>query len=125
MESLNQLFTSLQNGQRAGKSLISVQNSRINKEILNIMLMEGFIIAYGPSFDKYKLLVCLKYKNKEPLIKKIQQISSGGKRVYLKAKKLQKLPSFSFLIISTSKGLMTNQKATQLNLGGEAFCQIF
>jgi small subunit ribosomal protein S8 len=89
------------------------------------MLMEGFIIAYGPSFDKYKLLVCLKYKNKEPLIKKIQQISSGGKRVYLKAKKLQKLPSFSFLIISTSRGLMTNQKAAQLNLGGEAFCQIF
>jgi small subunit ribosomal protein S8 len=125
MQSINQLFSTLQNGQRAGKFLVSVQKSKMNKEILNLMLIEGLIIAYGPSFEKYKLVVCLKYKNKEPVIKRIQQISSAGKRVYLKAKKLQKLPSFSFLILSTSEGLMTNQKAAKLNLGGEAFCQIF
>ena len=125
MQSRNQLFSSIQNGQRAKKLLISVQKSKLNKEILNIMLLEGLIQSYGLSFDQYKLVVCLKYKGGEPVIKGIQQISSSGKRVYLKAKKLHKLPSFSFLILSTSRGLMTNQKAAELNLGGEAFFFLF
>jgi small subunit ribosomal protein S8 len=131
MYSLNQLFSSLQNGQRARKSLITIPKSKICVELLNILLVEGLILGYGPSHNLNKknqqnrLFVYLKYKNGEALIKQIRQISSSGNRVYFKSRKIQELPSFSFVILSTSKGLMTCQKAANLGIGGEPFCQIF
>jgi len=137
MYSLNQLFSSICNGQRARKSLITIPKSKICVELLNILLVEGFILGYGTSQRdgktnnlnkkdrQNKLFVYLKYKNGEALIKQIRQISSSGNRVYLKSSKIQKLPSFSFMIVSTSKGLMTCKKAANLGIGGEPFCQIF
>jgi small subunit ribosomal protein S8 len=131
MYSVNQLFSSIQNGQQAQKSIINLPKTKIAVEILNILLAEGYILGYAPSYKLKKnskleeFSVFLKYKNGEPLIKRIRQISSSGKRVYFKSKKIQELSSFDFLILSTPKGLMTNQKASSLGIGGEAFCQIY
>lgn len=131
MYSINQLFSSIQNGQQARKSIINLPKTKIAVEVLNILLAEGYILGYVSAYKlkkKSKLeefSVFLKYKNGEPLIKRIRQISSSGKRIYFKSKKIQKLSSFDFLILSTAKGLMTNQKACGLGIGGEAFCQIY
>ena len=135
MKSVNNLFSSLQNGQKAKKHLISIPKTKIVCDILDILLSEGYIcgFTYRKSIFVYEHLlgggknqvqVLLKYVNEEPVIKKIKQVSSSGCRVYINSKKIQELPSVYFLILSTSKGIMTAKKAKSLQIGGEIICRI-
>lgn len=138
MKSVNNLFSSLQNGQKAKKHLINIPKTKIACDILNILLVEGYICGFAHtkldfakngSFcndDKHKsqIQILLKYINEEPVIKKIKQISSSGCRVYIDSKKIQVLPSVCFLILSTSKGVMTNKSAKSFQIGGEILCRI-
>jgi small subunit ribosomal protein S8 len=138
MKSVNNLFSSLQNGQKAKKHLINIPKTKIACDILNILLAEGYICGFahtkldfvkkGSSCndDKHKsqIQILLKYINEEPVIKKIRQVSSSGCRVYIDYKKVQLLPSACFLILSTSKGVMTNKNAKSFQIGGEILCRI-
>ena len=138
MKSINNLFSSLQNGQKAKKHLINIPKTKIACDILNILLAEGYICGFtltkfnfamnssSCNDDKHKsqIQVLLKYINEEPVIKCIKQVSSSGCRVYFNSKKIQLLPSVSFLILSTSKGIMTNKNAKSFQIGGEIICRI-
>jgi len=137
MKSVNNLFSSLQNGQKAKKHLIRNPKTKIVYDILNILLSEGYICGFtyvesdfaqnhllSDSKHKNQIQVLLKYVNEEPVIRKIKQVSSSGCRVYIGSKKIQDLPSIYFLILSTSKGIMTAKKAKSLQIGGEILCRI-
>jgi len=137
MKSVNNLFSSLQNGQKAKKHLISIPKTKIVCDILDILLSEGYICGFthvkqdftqnclsGDSKYENRIQVLLKYVNEEPVIKKIKQVSSSGCRVYIGSKKIQDLPSVYFLILSTSKGIMTAKKARSLQIGGEIICRV-
>lgn len=137
MKSVNNLFSSLQNGQKAKKHLISVPETKIIYNILDILLSEGYICGFNSIKSSYvesclsdggqckdQIQVLLKYVNEEPAIKKIKQVSSSGCRVYINSRKIQNLPSVYFLILSTSKGIMTGKKAKSLQIGGEIICRI-
>jgi small subunit ribosomal protein S8 len=138
MKSVNNLFSSLQNGQKAKKHLISIPKTKIVYAILNILLSEGYICGFtyvksdftqnclfgNDSKHRSQIQVLLKYVNEEPVIKNIKQVSSSGCRVYIDSKKMQDLPSICFLILSTSRGIMTAKKARSLQIGGEILCRI-
>ena len=137
MKSVNNLFSSLQNGQKAKKHLISVPETKIVYNILDILLSEGYICGFSSiksnhiesclldvGQHKSQIQVLLKYVDEEPAIKKIKQVSSSGCRVYINSRKIQSLPSVHFLILSTSKGIMTGKKARSLQIGGEIICRI-
>jgi small subunit ribosomal protein S8 len=137
MHSLNNFFSALQNGHRAKKHCISVPYSKIVWQILDILYTEGFIcgfkkktelknslIIYSPNDKHAKIKILLKYTHNEPAIKKIKQISCSGLRIYKKANIIQNCSSINFYILSTSKGLMSNRKASSLYLGGEVLCEI-
>ena len=138
MKSVNNLFSSLQNGQKARKHLINIPKTKIACDILSILLAEGYICGFvhtnlnfakKDSFcndDRHKnqTQILLKYINEEPVIKKIKQLSSSGCRVYIDYKKIQLLPSVCFLILSTSKGIMTNKSAKSFQIGGEILSRI-
>ena len=77
---------------------------------------------------KYSLLLVLKYTGKDriPKITNIQRVSRPGLRVYNNAKKMPRvLGGFGTAIISTSKGLVTDQFARRENIGGEVLCFIW
>jgi small subunit ribosomal protein S8 len=123
MRSLNQLFSCLQNGQRAGKPFVKVNWTRGNQEVLRLLTQEGWIGGYGNQVDSF--WVSLKYKQGEPVLKKIKQVSTSGRRVYYKLADLEKLSPSTWLLLSTSRGLVTNQRAQALRIGGEVFCQLY
>merc|ERR1712203_374346 len=98
--------------------------------IAKVLLDEGFIV----SFEELKnganssLLLVLKYsgKGRVPKITNIKRVSSPGLRVYSNAKKMPRvLGGFGTAIISTSKGLMTDRRVRQENIGGEILCYIW
>lgn len=123
---MNELITILQNSQRIKKYSVEVPNVNIVKRILPILLSEGFICGYDTKLTKSdKIMVQVKYLHGEPVIKKIQY--SSNKSFYRPRKNaahIQEVASNSLVIISTPKGLMTKEKASALNLGGEILCRI-
>ena len=103
---------------------------KITRNIAQVLCAEGLI----DSFEELKnglnssLLLSLKYSGKErkPSIVKIQRISKPGLRVYSGAKKMPRvLGGFGTAIVSTSKGLMTDDQARKEGIGGELLCYIW
>jgi small subunit ribosomal protein S8 len=64
-------------------------------------------------------------QNRKPVIQKLERISKPGLRIYENKNKIsKKIRGFMIFIVSTSKGIMTDQKAKFLNIGGEILCKI-
>ena len=123
-DTFSNLFSHLINNSKIKKYKITQLKSKNIINLLNILIKEGMIKGYKISLDN-KIYIYLKYKNNEPVFKKIKRISKPGKRVYLKNKDLyfnSKIKNLS--ILSTSQGLLTHQQAKKLNVGGEWVCQI-
>nr|QYC61887.1 ribosomal protein S8 [Stephanopyxis turris] len=120
------MFANIKNGQKAKKSFIYHKKKKIAGNVLNILWEEGFILGYRISKKRSGMFeIFLKYKNGNPVIKQLQGVSKPSLRVYYSAKQFWKVNSNSGLfIVSTNKGLMTNEKCKQLNLGGEVFLTI-
>jgi small subunit ribosomal protein S8 len=72
--------------------------------------------------------IALKYDadSKESVIKKLERISTPGLRQYVNASEMPRvLNGLGIAIVSTSKGVMTNKKARQENVGGEVLCYVY
>ena len=90
-------------------------------------------LAYQSVFSSVylniKYLYCkidLKYYNGNPVIRKIKRISKPGIRVYSKISDLPKsYGGLGISILSTPKGVMSDQKARDHNVGGEVLCEVF
>jgi len=123
------LLTRIRNGQRAGKATITTPASGLRENLLRVLEREGYIRG----FERYEvrpgieeLRVDLKYNENMPVINKIERISKPGRRVYAKIKDLQKVYNgLGISILSTPRGVMSDQEARQANVGGEVLCQVF
>jgi len=123
------LLTRIRNGQRAGKATITTPASGLRENLLRVLEREGYIRG----FERYEvrqgieeLRVDLKYNEGSPVINKIERVSKPGRRVYAKIKDLQKVYNgLGISILSTPRGVMSDQEARQANVGGEILCQVF
>jgi small subunit ribosomal protein S8 len=123
------LLTRIRNGQRAGKATITTPASGLRENLLRVLEREGYIRG----FERVKvregveeLHVDLKYNEGAPVINQIQRVSKPGRRVYAKIKDLQKVYNgLGISILSTPRGVMSDQEARQANVGGEVLCQVF
>jgi small subunit ribosomal protein S8 len=123
------MLTRIRNGYLVRKKEIKVPYSRVKQKIAEILVKENFIKevkVLGKEVAKKKLVLVLKYKNKEPVVTEIRRVSRPGLRVYTRADKVPPIRlGFGVTIISTSSGLMTEKEAKKRNLGGEIICQIW
>ena len=125
---ISDLLTRIRNGQQVKKASISCPASKIKLAILKVMKEEGFIRDYSLTEDtRGKIIeISLKYYHGEPVIKDIVRISKPGLRVYSSVKGMPVYKNnMGISIISTSKGVMTNFKAKEINIGGEVICRIY
>ncbi len=120
------MFTRLRNGQKAKKFSILTPQSKLCSQLLDIFYKEGFISGYKTSFENPKMFeIVLKYYKGKPVINKIIAISKPSKRIYMSLKELWKLNTgLNLVILSTSKGVISDKVCRQLNVGGEVFCII-
>ena len=102
-------------------------SSNLKVEIAKLLLEEGYIENYEVSGEiKKELTITLKYVENERVITGLKRISKPGLRVQASVEKLPKvLNGLGIAIISTSKGLMTDAKARELNVGGEVVAYVW
>ncbi len=107
---------------------VSVPASKMKKAIAQILLEEGYIsnveVVEDPIQDNLK--ITLKYSKNGKVISGLKRISKPGLKVYAKSNELPRvLNGLGTAIISTSKGIMTDKKAREMNLGGEVIAFIW
>ena len=123
------MLTRIRNAQMRGKSKVSTPASRLRAHVLDVLESEGFIRGYAKiDYDggKSELEIELKYYDGEPVIREIQRISTPGRRVYASVKKLPVIYNgLGISILSTSKGVMSDNEARNQNVGGEVLCRVF
>lgn len=131
---ISDMLTRIRNGYMVGKKAVLVPYSKLNENILGVLQQQGYIghweavakIVKGKKTAFQDLKVNLVYKNNQPAIEKIKRISKGGRRVYIRAIHLKRaMAGYGMTIISTPKGVLTDQEAKKSNQGGEVLCQVW
>ena len=124
-------LTRIRNANNAGHKVVSIPASNLKKDMTKILYDQGYILSY--KFEETKnnqgnIKIALKYDNitKEPIIKKLQRISTPGLRKYASAGNFPRiLNGLGISIVSTSMGLMTGKQAKSKDVGGELLCYVY
>jgi len=126
---ISNALTVIRNGSMARKIKVDIKFSKITEEILNILKRDRFIKDFKFIDDKKQgvLRVYLKYtSNEEPVIKGLARISKPSLRVYVKKDKIPKvLGGLGTAILSTSRGVVTDVQAKEMQAGGEVLCYVW
>ena len=113
-------ITRIRNAQRASHSFTKIHNSKLNRNIVDLLQREGYIDAYKVLEESRTIKIALKYYRGSPVIVKITRKSKPGRRFYVKAKNIKPVCNgLGIAIVSTPKGLLTDKAAREQNLGGE------
>lgn len=126
---LGDLLTRIRNGQRAGLGSIVSPYSKMRIRVLDVLEAEGFIRGYSVTERDNgisELTIELKYHEGSPVISEIQRVSRPGRRVYSKIKDLRQVyGGLGIAILSTPKGVLSDNDARAENVGGEVLCHVF
>jgi len=129
MDPIGDMFTRIRNGQMRKLTTIDVPASNFRLKILEVLKTEGYINNYfieKKENNKKNLKVDLKYYEGLPVIKEIKRVSKPGRRIYSKAVSIPKIQNgLGLAILSTPKGVMSDNEARKNNLGGEIICRVF
>ena len=123
------MLTRIRNGQSARKQVVNSPASKLRSNVLEVLKREGFIRGY--STDEVRsgvseVKIELKYQEGEPVIREIRRVSRPGRRVYAKIKDLPRVYNgLGIAILSTPRGVMSDNEARAANVGGEVLCQVF
>jgi len=126
---IGDMLTRIRNGQKAGKSTIISPASTLRENVLEVLKQEGYINDYAREkvpggIEQIK--IDLKYYENEPVIRSLDRVSKPGRRVYAKIKDLKPVNNgLGIVVLSTPKGVLSDGKARELNVGGEVLCNVF
>jgi len=118
----------IRNGSRARHTDVVIPASRTKRAIAEILRDEGFIDSFeeGSAGTHPTLNIRLKYVGKVPVISGLKRVSKPGLRVYATKTEIPRvLGGLGVVIVSTSHGIMTGQRARQAHLGGEVLAYVW
>jgi small subunit ribosomal protein S8 len=122
------MLTRIRNANRVGRRMVMIPKSKICSGIAQVLKDEGYIEEYDVIDDdrQGQIRVKLKYSmTGEKVIHVLDRASKPGCRVYRGVKELpQVLNGMGIAVVSTSKGVMSDRKAREANVGGELLCTV-
>ncbi len=126
---IGDLLVRLKNGAQRRFETVAVPTSKLKRAILEILKREGYVDAIEDEVrDGHPILnVRLRYIGKgQPMITGLERISKPGRRVYVGSEDIKKVRNgIGLSILSTSKGIMTDQESRKSHLGGEVLCSVW
>ncbi|MGB0343209.1 MAG: 30S ribosomal protein S8 [Parvibaculales bacterium] len=126
---LGDMLTRIRNAQMRGKNSVISPSSKLRRWVLDVLQDEGYIRGYSETQHDNgtsELSIELKYYEGEPVIKEIQRVSKPGRRVYSSVKTMPVVRNgLGISIVSTPKGVMSDNNARENNVGGEILCRVF
>nr|YP_009745530.1 ribosomal protein S8 [Tribulus terrestris]QIH29971.1 ribosomal protein S8 [Tribulus terrestris]QSX43027.1 ribosomal protein S8 [Tribulus terrestris] len=131
-DTIADIITSIRNADMNRKGTVRITSTNTTENIVKILLREGFIenVRKHQERDKYFLVSTLRHKrNKKGSYRRIlnlKRISRPGLRIYSNYQRIPRiLGGMGILILSTSRGIMTDREARLERLGGEILCCIW
>ena len=121
------LLAGINNAQARNKPNLLVPSSAKKIALLEVLQKEGYIESFNVSSDLKKYItINLKYFSGKPVIQELKRISKPGLREYVSSKNIPVMKGgLGISIVSTNKGLMTDQEAKEAGIGGEVICSVF
>ncbi len=126
---LSDMIARIRNAAMRKRSKVSTPASKLRGRVLDVLETEGYIRGYAlveepgkhPEFE-----IELKYFDGAPVIVEINRVSKPGRRVYSAIGDLKPVKNgLGISILSTSKGVMSDQAARAENVGGEVLCRVY
>ncbi len=123
-------LTRIRNAYLAGKKIVEIPSSKMKMAITKILCEKGYILSYklveGEPFSTIKIALKYHPQTKTPAIKKIERVSTPGLRKYTDVENMPRvLNGLGIAVLSTSKGIITDKEAKDLNVGGEVICYVY
>lgn len=119
----------IRNAQQAGHRRVDIPASKLKRAMTKILLDKGYINKYINIDDNKQgvLRLFLKYDAYgEPVIKSLKRISKPGLRLYRNSDEIPRaLNGLGVVMMSTSRGVMTDKEARKLKVGGEVLCTVY
>jgi small subunit ribosomal protein S8 len=130
MDVIADMLTRIRNGQSAKLGVVDIPYSKFKEEIIKVLLDEGYVRSYkveGEQVSDKHLSVSLKYlRDGKPVIQEIHKISKPGSKIYSPVTGFKGYYNgLGVVILSTSKGVMTEASAKKHGVGGEVICKVF
>ena len=123
------LLTRIRNASSAKHATVDVPASNMKKAITQILVDEGYVKGFQfIEDDKQGIIrITLKYsENRTPVITGLRKVSKPGLRIYSSCEDMPKvMKGLGIAVVSTSKGIMTDKKAREFNVGGEVLAFIW
>lgn len=128
-DTIADLLTRIRNANTAKHATVDVPASRVKKDITQILVDEGYVKGFQMIEDGKQgvIRITLKYgDNKSPVITGLRRVSKSGLRIYSSCADMPKVrKGLGIAIVSTSKGIVTDKKARELNVGGEVLAYVW
>ena len=128
-DTIADLLTRIRNASSAKHATVDIPASNVKKAITQILADEGYIKDFSIVDDGKQgiIRVTLKYTDgKTPVISGLRRVSKPGLRIYSSCEEMPKVrKGLGIAIVSTSKGIMTDKKARELNVGGEVLAYVW
>ena len=126
---IGDMLTRIRNGQMAKLSSVESPSSMFRKRLLDVLTREGYIRGFTEEDrggGRVTLVIELKYHEGQPAIRRIDRVSTPGRRVYARIKDLPRVYNgLGISILSTPQGVMSDNEARAAHLGGEVLCRVF
>ena len=126
---LGDMLTRIRNGQQARQAVVASPASKIRANVLEVLRREGYIRGYSREDVRpgvAELKIELKYVDGEPVIREIARVSKPGRRVYSGIADLPRVYNgLGIAILSTPRGVMSDNEARAAKVGGEVLCRVF
>jgi len=126
------MLTRMRNAMMRQHQTVSVPHSNIKESVAQVLKEEGYIEDFQVLPEKPRAIIQIKLKyvggrrERRSVITGLERVSRPGRRVYVGKREIPwVLSGMGVAVLTTSKGIMTGQKARRLGLGGEVLCKIW
>jgi small subunit ribosomal protein S8 len=126
---IGDMLTRIRNGQMRRRATVSCPASTMRERVLAVLKREGYIRDFRRAKQttaREDLIIELKYHEGRPVIRMVNRVSKPGRRVYSQSGALPRVfDGLGIAVVSTSKGVLSDNEARRENVGGEVLCNVF
>ena len=122
------MLTRIRNAVQAGHRTVTIPGSKTKRRIAEILQQEGYIDGFEWLTDNRQgqISIQLRWLGDQPAIEGIARVSRPGQRRYARGKEIPQVRNgLGIMVVSTSKGMMTDRAARRAGIGGELVCSVW
>ena len=123
------MITRIRNGGQARLKRVGMPESRLKREVARVLQEQGYISSFSSDGDPKKpvLTVEVRYtEESKPMIQGIQRVSRPSRRVYVGWQEIPKVRNgLGIAILSTPRGILTDEQAREAHVGGEILAEVW